>query len=755
MLFSFQDARLQRRLCRQIANGAAVMFGRILRSLLLFAAFVPSAGAQALPWLEVTTPHFVVISNSTEREARRAGIQFERMRSVFGRIFPDTNIDTATPIVVLAVQDKRNLQALEPPAYLGKGRLNIVGLFLRTPEKNYVLILLNAPGEHPYAPIYHEYAHFVQSRTGEWMPLWLTEGWAEFYQTAEILDTEVLIGKLDAPTWQFLERHALLPLSTLFTVDLHSPYYHEEDKGSMFYAESWALTHYLKIKDVRENTHRLQDYLAFVHKNVDTVTAAAQAFGDLAKLQSDLQRYIANPDFDPLHIAGSTAVDDSAFTVQPLTQTEVDTVRADMLAYDQREDDARTLAEAVLHDDPANVPARETMGYLAFRRRNFDEARMWYEQALKLDSESLLANYYFAGAIIKKGLPDAAGQTRVENCLRTAIKLNPSFAPAYYGLGVLITMQGKNYDEAGRWFQKAIEMDPGNVEFRIDYANLLIRMNKNENAVDALELALKMAHTPEETAAVENVLQTERRFEAERAKLLRQGLTPLEGARRDGKGVARESSSGVIDARGIYTPQPDYTEEARQAGREGACVVSLIVGVDGRTSNIVVTKKLGLGLDEKAVATVRKWRFEPARRNGRLVPTHLTLTLQFKLFGNHKLLDLSERIKGGDAAAEFELANAFFAGTDIPQDESRGAALLERAARDGLPEAQFQMGERTYGDGGNREHYVAAYVWYVLAQRGGFEQSQAKAAILAAEMSPEQMSEAQKRLGNWTTPSAK
>jgi hypothetical protein len=65
------------------------------------------------------------------------------------------------------------------------------------------------------------------------------------------------------------------------------------------------------------------------------------------------------------------------------------------------------------------------------------------------------------------------------------------------------------------------------------------------------------------------------------------------------------------------------------------------------------------------------------------------------------------------------------------------------------------MGERTYGDGGNREHYVAAYVWYVLAQRGGFEQSQAKAAILAVEMSPEQMSEAQKRLDNWTTPSAK
>jgi len=71
------------------------------------------------------------------------------MRSVFGRIFPDSNIDTATPIVVLAVQDKRNLQAVEPPAYLGKGQLNIVGLFLRTPEKKLCIDLAECPRRTP------------------------------------------------------------------------------------------------------------------------------------------------------------------------------------------------------------------------------------------------------------------------------------------------------------------------------------------------------------------------------------------------------------------------------------------------------------------------------------------------------------------------------------------------------------------------------------------------------------------------------
>jgi TPR repeat protein len=102
--------------------------------------------------------------------------------------------------------------------------------------------------------------------------------------------------------------------------------------------------------------------------------------------------------------------------------------------------------------------------------------------------------------------------------------------------------------------------------------------------------------------------------------------------------------------------------------------------------------------------------------------------------------------------AEFGLGNAFFAGKDIPKDESKGAVLLERAARDGLPEAQFQMAERAYGTGSDPETYVAAYVWYALAQRSGCDPSQGKAEVVAAEMTPEQLSEAQKELEKFAAP---
>src|SRR5581483_4317494 len=153
-------------------------------------------------------------------------------------------------------------------------------------------------------------------------------------------------------------------------------------------------------------------------------------------------------------------------------------------------------------------------------------------------------------------------------------------------------------------------------------------------------------------------------------------------------------------------------------------------------------------LDQKAIQAVSKWRFEPARRYGRPVLTHLTLSLQFKLFGaqNEKYFDLSEKARTGDHAAELELANAFFEGHDIPKDDNQGLALLQRAAQGGLPEAQLQFGERLYGDGNNPDRYVEAYFWFALAQRDGSQKGDSKVFELETRMTPDQLSEARKRV---------
>jgi len=721
------------------------MVKAIIALICFFGSLSTFAAGQSGDWLQVRTPNFLIVTNANEKDARHTARQFEGMRSVFQRILPDADLNTSEPILVLAVNDKYNLEELEPVTYLSHGQLKLVGYFVSYPERNYVLVLLNAPGLHPLSPIYHEYAHFAFSRGHQWLPLWLWEGIATFYQTTEILNDKVVLGKADAFLQSVLEHNQLIPLSTLFTVDTHSSYYQKEDQGSVFYAESWALIHYLKDKDDRENTHRLADYIELLQTK-DAVAAATQAFGDLDRMLQDLQKYIVAADYSLSEVRGTTDVDDSSFAVQPLSFAQSDNLRAEFLAHVGRFSDARTLLQRIQHDDTSNAAAYETSCYIDILEREFDDARDLCERAVKLDPGNFLAHYWFGLASTKLG---KVSQDEAEENLRAAISLKPTFAPAYDLLAMSYTTRGIRPAEAHDLIEKALQLLPGTPEVHVDAAQVLLNLHRNKEASDALQLALKLAHTPEEVASVEGVMKSLRDIEAQQAKYEKQPVRLV--GRSGARGSNKTTSQTETPPRPIYSPEVDYTEQAREAKLEGVSVIRIYVGPDGKPGSVVVTKKLGMGLDEKAVETIKKWRFEPGRRSGRPVPSYLTLNLEFKLVGQsmEKILQLSAKAKEGDPAAEFELANAFFNGRDVTRDDAQGMVLLERAARSGLADAQFQMGERLYGDGTSADKYVTAYVWYSLASRSGTEQAGAKVTELEARMTPQQLGEARRRVEAW------
>jgi len=98
-----------------------------------------------------------------------------------------------------------------------------------------------------------------------------------------------------------------------------------------------------------------------------------------------------------------------------------------------------------------------------------------------------------------------------------------------------------------------------------------------------------------------------------------------------GGGVFRVGG-GVSAPRPIFTPDPEYSEEARKAKYQGTCVLWLIVGSDGKTRDIRVMQTLGLGLDEKAIEAVKQWRFEPAMKDGKAVAVQVNVEVTFRLF---------------------------------------------------------------------------------------------------------------------------
>src|ERR1700736_1847783 len=89
---------------------------------------------------------------------------------------------------------------------------------------------------------------------------------------------------------------------------------------------------------------------------------------------------------------------------------------------------------------------------------------------------------------------------------------------------------------------------------------------------------------------------------------------------------------GVSAPRVIYQPDVEFSDEARKAKYQGTCTLMLVVDAAGRPTNIRVGSSLGMGLDEKAIEAVRKWRFEPAMKNGHPVAVEIAVEVDFHLY---------------------------------------------------------------------------------------------------------------------------
>src|SRR5262249_51463331 len=81
----------------------------------------------------------------------------------------------------------------------------------------------------------------------------------------------------------------------------------------------------------------------------------------------------------------------------------------------------------------------------------------------------------------------------------------------------------------------------------------------------------------------------------------------------------------------FYKIEPEYSEEARKAKYQGMVVLYVEVDPSGRAQNLRVIRSLGLGLDEKAIEAVRKWRFRPGRKDGKPVTVAATIEVNFRL----------------------------------------------------------------------------------------------------------------------------
>ena len=81
----------------------------------------------------------------------------------------------------------------------------------------------------------------------------------------------------------------------------------------------------------------------------------------------------------------------------------------------------------------------------------------------------------------------------------------------------------------------------------------------------------------------------------------------------------------------VYRVEPTYSEEARKAKYQGSVFIQIVVDENGDVKDIRVVRPLGLGLDEKAIEAVAKWRFKPGMKDGKPVAVIANVEVSFRL----------------------------------------------------------------------------------------------------------------------------
>ena len=114
----------------------------------------PAPVSAADEWIEVKSPNFTVISDSSERRARTIAWQFEQVRGAIAKGFPWARVGLDLPVVVIAVKDERSMRAMAPEYWEGRGQIKPGSVFVSAADGHYITLRVDIEvedqGQNPY-----------------------------------------------------------------------------------------------------------------------------------------------------------------------------------------------------------------------------------------------------------------------------------------------------------------------------------------------------------------------------------------------------------------------------------------------------------------------------------------------------------------------------------------------------------------------------------------------------------------------------
>lgn len=445
----------------------------LLTILLLFVAATARAATLELPaakekWVVLNADEFRFISSVSPAATMDIARDMLRMRAAIGKI-TQLKVRGAHPTRVFIFPSERRFRGYRDTV-LGRKSEAITGVFTATPGGNFILLQGDAPNGVDRV-VYHELTHYFVRNTAAQLPLWLSEGLAEFYATFRTTRDAVQIGRPIAEHVYWLRNHSLIPLRDLFTVTMNSPEYNESSLQGAFYAESWALVHYLMTDEQRRA--KLGEFLRQLSagKKLDDAFAGAFAM-PFSDLERDLRTYMRGTAFKFTSYAiGEIAV---AEPPQP-TAMPYDEVLFELgYLIGRTTPAAAATAErfltASLEHNSKNAAAYATLGRLHDLRERRADADAAYAKAVELGTDDAEVYLLAGGSMFERFAKRTSAEIPKEDIAKAhalfkrAKELDPTSALAWAGFGATYIALDDDPAPGIAALEKSLALAPGNDE---------------------------------------------------------------------------------------------------------------------------------------------------------------------------------------------------------------------------------------------------------------------------------------------------
>lgn len=491
-----------------------------MRRMLAFASlFLLSTSALAIEpprekerWTTLAIDELTVYSSADDYTTRSVASDLVRLRGALG-IVTKLKVRSPLPMRVYIFGDRRSFDQYCQAA-IGRSD-NLSGVFLADRDGNHVLIAGSSKGVDRV--VYHELTHyFLRNTISSHVPLWFNEGLAEFYSTFSAGKDTVDVGLPVGGHIAWLHNETLIPLKDLFAINHDSKEYHEGNRQGVFYAESWALVHYLMIGNP-ERRDQLGTYVGLIASGKSIDDAFHAAFhGSYDDLERELRRYVRayTMNYVQYTMADLKAVDIPA--PLPLPRDVQLVALADLLMHTNTPHfaEAEAFLTAALKANPSSAAAYAELGVAKSWQRQNAEAEANFDKAVQLGSRDAQPYILYGESILRRvdasvrhnaGAPSSE-VLKARELFRKATELNPSSAPAFSGLGATYTMVAADDPLPGiEALERSIALAPAEVDALFNLILLDARAGRVGEATKALDALTRLADPETVRQARENL----------------------------------------------------------------------------------------------------------------------------------------------------------------------------------------------------------------------------------------------------------